>query len=73
MGLPTRGVIENCVSQFLSSILQLNLCAIHFYDWFAKYGKSTKNIGSSKKVVEGLQSTAVAASLRFSIDFVVAS
>ena len=38
----------------------INLCTSHFNDLFAKYRNSTKNAASGKKVVDGLQYTAVA-------------
>ena len=42
----------------------INLCTIHFYDFFAKYRNLTKNIASEKVVVESLQSEPLAKRLR---------
>ena len=42
----------------------INLCTIHFFELFVKYLNSTKTAAAGKKLAVGIQSTALAISLR---------
>ena len=61
MVLLKRGVTQKSC---YSAAFYINLCTIHFYNYFAKYRNLVKNIASGKIVVDSPDLKALANSLR---------